>query len=125
MTSPRLKHAHNTMVQNVFKLIDADAWTLETTTAGQLGEKSIAEDTHAYAEQIARGKVEDPAPFYAHRYASDELPLETPKQARVALAEATGPATWSAASTWCWRSATRSAAAGLRRTLSPATLSST
>lgn len=95
MFRPALKNAHSTMLQNVFKLVDADAWTLETTTAGQPGENSIAEDTHMYAELIGKGKVSDPNLFYAHRFAPADMPTDTPDQVRAALLEATGPATWS------------------------------
>jgi hypothetical protein len=97
MYAPRLKQAHNTMLQNMFKRIDADAWTLETTTPGELGQDSIAEDTHAYAEQIAKGKIDDPSLFYTHRFATAELDAKssTPDDVRAALLEATGPATWS------------------------------
>ena len=95
MFRPALKNAHTTMLQNVYKLFDADPWTLETTTPGQPGQHSIAEDTHEYAELIAKGKVADPALFYAHRFAPDTMPLDTPERVRAALLEATGPATWS------------------------------
>lgn len=96
MALRRLKSAHTTMIQNVFKLREADAWTLESTTAGQLGEKSVAEDTHEYAEQVNLGKVEDPSLFYMHRYAPDVMPTETPDDVRAALIEASGPAaSWS------------------------------
>jgi phage terminase large subunit-like protein len=95
MYSVRLKKAHTTSQQNLFKRVDADAWSLETTTAGELGEGSIAQDTHEYAELIAAGKVSDPQLFYVHRFAPDEMPMETVDQVRAVLAEATGPATWS------------------------------
>jgi hypothetical protein len=95
MYAPRLKRAHTTMLQNVFKRVDADAWTLETTTAGELGEGSIAEDTHEYAEAVVAGRAADNQLLYVHRFAPDEMPTDTPKQVRAALAEATGPATWS------------------------------
>jgi hypothetical protein len=96
MFLPRLKKAHTTMVANVFKLVDADAWTLETTTAGEPGELSIAEETHEYAELIANGKVSDPSLFFAHRQARPDAPLETVDEVRAALVEASGPAvSWS------------------------------
>ena len=95
MYSVRLKKAHTTSQQNLFKRVDADAWSLETTTAGELGEGSIAQDTHEHAELIAAGKVSDPQLFYAHRFAPDDMPMDTVDQVRAVLAEATGPATWS------------------------------
>jgi hypothetical protein len=95
MYQPRLRKAHDTMLQNTFKRFDADAWTLETTTPGELAQESIARDTHELAEAIAAGRVEEPQLFYVHRYAPLDLPLNTPRQVRAALVEATGPATWS------------------------------
>jgi hypothetical protein len=95
MFSPRLRKAHTTALQNLFKRVDADAWTLETTTAGELGERSLAQDTREYAELIRAGKVTDSQLFYAARFAPDDMPLDTVDDVRAALAEATGPATWS------------------------------
>jgi hypothetical protein len=95
MSSARLKNAHTTMVQNIFKIVSADAWTLETTTPGDIGEQSIAEDAHEYAELIAKGKVSEPTLFYTHRSAPLDMPMETADEVRAALLEATGPATWS------------------------------
>lgn len=94
---PRLKNAHQVMLQNVFKRVGADAWTLETTTTYAPGEGSVAEDTHYYAEQIRDGKVDDPRLFYFHRSASMDAPLDTKDDVETALLEASGPAAeWSA-----------------------------
>jgi hypothetical protein len=96
MTSQRLISAHTTMMQNTFKRLDADAWTLETTTAGDANERSLARDTHEYAEQIAAGKVDDPALCYIHRFCPETHPMDTPADVRSALIEASGPAaSWS------------------------------
>jgi phage terminase large subunit-like protein len=89
---PRLKKAHNIMVQNVYKRVGADAWTLEVTTAFDPGQGSVAEEAHAYAQQIEAGKVDDPRLFYYHRQATETLPLDTPEQVMTALVEASGPA---------------------------------
>ena len=90
---PRLKNSHNIMIQNTYKRIGADAWTLEVTTAFDPGQNSIAEEAHAYAIQIAHGKVEDPRLFYFHRQADERRELDTPKAVMEALIEASGPAT--------------------------------
>lgn len=96
LTSPRQVKAHSTMLANVYKRLGADAWSLETTTQPTPGEGSVAEATHAYAVDVAAGKVADPRLFYFHRQASDEAPLDTPEQVREALLEASGPAaSWS------------------------------
>jgi phage terminase large subunit-like protein len=89
---PRLKNAHNIMIQNTYKRVGADAWTLEVTTAFDPGQGSVAEEAHAYAQQVAAGKVEDPRLFYFHRQAGDHTELDTPEQVRAALIEASGPA---------------------------------
>jgi hypothetical protein len=96
LSLPKQKKAHSTMLENVPKRVGADAWSLETTTAGEPGEGSVAEDTRFYAEQIAAGKVDDPRLFYFARWAPDTMPMDTPEQVREALLEASGPAAeWS------------------------------
>jgi phage terminase large subunit-like protein len=93
---PSLVKAHTTMLANIPKRKLADAWTLETTTAFVPGENSVAEDTWAYAEQVAKGETEDPRLFFFHRQASDKCDLETDEGVRAAVEEASGPATsWS------------------------------
>lgn len=92
---PRLKRAHNVMQQNLYKRVGADAWMLEFTTAYDPGQGSVAEDSRAYALDIAAGKVEDPRMFYFHRQADDDMPLETRDDVRAALEQATGAETWS------------------------------
>lgn len=95
MYNPRLRKAHTTMLQNTYKRLDADAWSLEITTPGDIGQESVARDTHEFAEAIAAGRVAQPDLFYVHRFAPTTMPLKTRKQVRTALVEATGPATWS------------------------------
>lgn len=93
---PRQRAAHTTMLENTFKRQDADAWSLETTTPGDLSQHSVARDSHELAMAIAEGRVEDPAMFYVHRSVPLDAPLNTRVQVRKGLVEATGPATWSA-----------------------------
>ena len=96
MTLPRLKKAFSTMKENTYKRIGADAWTHTTSTAGEVGEQSVQEDIHEYAEAIAAGKVDDPRMFFFSRYAPEDMPLETPAQVMEFLLEASGPnAAWS------------------------------
>lgn len=92
----RLKKAHNVMLQNVYKRVGADAWTLETTTTFDPGQGSVAEETFHYAQKIATGDVQDSRLFFFHRQARDDHPLETKEDVREALLEASGPAAaWS------------------------------
>lgn len=92
----RLKRAHNTMLQNVYKRVGADAWTLETTTTFDPGQGSIAEETYHYARKVSTGAVQDSRLFFFHRQAADDAPLTTKDEVRAALLEASGPAAeWS------------------------------
>lgn len=93
---PRLRDAHTTMLANIPKRQAADPWSLEATTAFSPGEGSIAEDTWAYAELVAKGKLKDPRLFFFHRQAGDRHDLDTDKGLRAAVREASGPtAKWS------------------------------
>lgn len=93
---PRQKAAVRTMLANLPKRKLADAWSLETTTAFEPGEQSVAEDTMAYARDVAEGKKEDARLFFFHRQASDTHDIETNKGLRAAIIEASGPAAeWS------------------------------
>jgi len=99
LTTPRLRNAHTTMQENLYKLVAADAWSLETTTAGDSNEHSVARGTHDHAESVAKGRVKDSALCYIHRFCPDDekrWPLETSEQVMAALVEASGPcAEWS------------------------------
>lgn len=96
MVLPRLKNAFTTMKENTYKRVGADAWTLTTSTAGEVGAQSVQEDIHSYAEAIGAGKVDDPRMFFFSRFAPDEMPLETPEDVMEFLLEASGPnAEWS------------------------------
>jgi hypothetical protein len=96
-TQVRLKNAHKTMLANTPKRREADAWSLETTTAPAAGEGSVAEDTMRYAQAIHDGRLAaDPKLFFFHRQASDGHDLKTPEGVRAAVLEASGPiAEWS------------------------------
>lgn len=95
-TLPRLKQAHRTMLANLPKRFKADAWSLEVTTAPAPGEGSVAEDTMAYARQVADGQLADSRLFFFHRQAGDNHDLNTAAGVRAAVVEASGPvAEWS------------------------------
>lgn len=95
-TLPRLRHAHRTMLANIPKRKISDAWSLEITTAPAPGEGSVAEDTMAYAKDIADGKVANPQLFFFHRQASERHNLTTREGVRAAVIEASGAAaSWS------------------------------
>lgn len=92
----RLKRSHQVMLQNAFKRVGADPWTLETTTTYDPGQGSIAEETMDYARRVARGDVQDTRLFFFHRQAADDKPMDTKDEVREAVLEASGPAaSWS------------------------------
>jgi phage terminase large subunit-like protein len=90
-TLPRLKKAHQTMLNNIPKLLAADPWTFEVTTAPEPGAGSVAEDLYEYAKAVDEGRVQDSRLFYFHRQAGDEHDLSTEEGFRAAVIEASGP----------------------------------
>jgi hypothetical protein len=94
MILPRLKDTRQTMRNNLPKRVIADPWELETTTTYAEGEGSCAQDTHEYAESIAKGKIKDSTLFFFHREAParDDEDLDDPVQIRAAIRTASGPA---------------------------------
>ena len=91
MTLPRLKAAHQTMMNNLPKRKLSDAWMLEITTAHEPGAGSVAEGTYEYAMAVAEGKHKDSRLLFFYRYASDAHDLTTEAGARAAVIEASGP----------------------------------
>ena len=91
-TLPRLKQAHQTMLNNLAKRKIANPWMLEITTAPEPGTGSVAEATMDYAKAVAEGRITDSSLFFFHRQASDEHDLTTKAGARAAVIEASGPA---------------------------------
>lgn len=87
---PRSKQAHQTMMANLPKRKQADAWSLEITTSYEPGELSVAEGTMEYARLVRAGKVPDSRLFFYHRQASDEHDLGTTQGLRNAVLEACG-----------------------------------
>lgn len=90
-TLESLLKAHRTMLANVPKRKQADAWSLETTTAYAPGERSVAEQTHEFARKVADGTVREPNLFFFFRWAGDQHDVKTKKGRRGAVREATGP----------------------------------
>lgn len=88
---PNLLKAHETMLGNLPKRPLEQPWSLETTTAGEPGQGSVAEKTHAEAEAIGRREIADPTLFYFHREASPGHDMATMEGRIAAIAEATGP----------------------------------
>ncbi len=89
-TSRRLLQAHQTMMANLPKRKEADAWALEVTTAPEPGQGSVAEGAMEYARAIKEGRVKDARFFYYHRQADESHLLDTPEDIRAAVLEASG-----------------------------------
>lgn len=88
---PRQLKAHETMLGNMSKRALEDPWSLYVGTAGEPGERSIAEDLHDEALSIERGEEHDPRFFYFYRWAKGSHDLKTPEGRIEAVKEATGP----------------------------------
>jgi hypothetical protein len=88
---PNHKAAIVTMEANLGKRAAQDPWSLSTTTAGEPGQNSQAEDDHFEAEAIGRGELARPRLFYFHRQASDGWDLEKFEDRCKAIVEASGP----------------------------------
>lgn len=88
---PNHKAAVVTMEANLGKRIAQDPWSLSTTTAGEPGQNSKAEDDHFEAEAISRGEIKRPRMFYFHRQASDGWDLTKFEDRMEAIREASGP----------------------------------
>lgn len=91
-TLPRLKLAHQTMLNNLAKRPLAQPWVLEITTAPEPGTGSVAEATMDYGKAVDEGKIADSSLFFFHRQAGDEHDLTTEAGARAAVIEASGAA---------------------------------
>lgn len=94
---PNYLKAHQTMLGNLTKRPLDDPWHMETTTAGELGQGSIGEQTHLEALAIADGSYKDPDLLYHHREADpsikvvDERGRVAPLEVRIrAVADARG-----------------------------------
>lgn len=94
---PNHKAAIETMIANLPKRPLEDPWMLSTTTAGQPGQGSVAEDEFFEADSINRGLVQRPSFFFFHRQASDGYDMARFEDRVEAVREASGPdvAEWS------------------------------
>lgn len=89
---PRVRQAHETMLQNMNKRPLEEPWTLYTSTAGQPGQNSIQEDVRREAEKVDEGKKSAPRFFFFSRWAGPEHDdLSTMEKRIAAVTDATGP----------------------------------
>ena len=89
-TLEKLKQAYQTMLANMPKRRESDAWSVEVTTTFEPGAGSVAESTMEYARAVEDGRATDSRLFFFHRQASDDHDLDTEEGARAAVIEASG-----------------------------------
>ena len=85
---------HETVLDNIPKRLDADAWTHETSTMYGVGEGSVLERAHLLAEAVARGDLdpEQTQLLFDHRQASEEWDISKRSELLEAIKEASGDA---------------------------------
>lgn len=88
---PSERDAVTTMEANLGKRVAQDPWSMSTTTAGQPGQRSVAETDHFEAEAMARGEIKRPRMWYFHRQASDDWDMDKFEDRVEAIREASGP----------------------------------
>lgn len=88
--SKELRKLNRVLERNLAKMLLADPWSLETTTAYAPGEGSVAEASHEYARKVAAGEITDPTLLFDHLEASHEHDVETDEGLRAAILEASG-----------------------------------
>jgi len=88
---PELRRMYDTVRRNLTKRKESSPWSFESSTMYQPGQDSIAERSHAMAEQIMQKKVRlTPRYFFDHREAPADIDLTNEDELRAGLAEAYG-----------------------------------
>lgn len=82
---PETRAMHKMVLRNLVKRKIADPWGLETSTMYAVGENSVAEATHQYAEDVKAGKVRDGGLLVDHRQAPHVEDLNDDAQLMPAL----------------------------------------
>lgn len=85
------RDAIETMINNLPKRPLEDPWQFSTTTAGEPGQNSYAEDEYHEGMDNWHGKQESRGFYFFHRQASDGCKFDTMEQRMEAIWEATGP----------------------------------
>jgi phage terminase large subunit-like protein len=88
---PNHKAAVETMLNNLPKRPLESPWQMSTTTAGEPGQDSVAEDEFKEGMANHRGTKKSQRFFFMHRQASDGHKFDTIEQRIAAIREATGP----------------------------------
>ena len=90
-TTPALRRMYRTVRRNLAKRKDAEPWSHETSTFYAIGEESVAEETHRFAQLILEGKTKQARLFFDHRQGPASVDLTDEKAIRAGLREAYGP----------------------------------
>jgi phage terminase large subunit-like protein len=90
-TLPELRRMYETIRRNLAKRRQAEPWSLETTAMYAVGEESVAEHSHRYAQAVAEGRVTDPGLLFDHRQAA-EVDLHDVDELRAGLSYVYGEA---------------------------------
>jgi phage terminase large subunit-like protein len=91
-TTPELKRMFETVRRNLRKRKAADPWSVETSTMFAQGEGSVAEASHAYAQQIREGKVKETSFLLDHKEAPADTDLADHDSLLAGLKYVYGPA---------------------------------
>lgn len=89
-----LHRMHATVRRNLRKRKAAQPWSMETSTMYAMGEESVAEKTHQYAEQIAAGKAKNSRLLFDHREAPPIKNWDDDVEVSAALRHVYGSAAW-------------------------------
>lgn len=89
---PETRAMHKMVLRNLTKRKLADPWGLETSTMYAVGEGSVAEATHQYAEDVKAGKLRDGGLLVDHRQAPHVEDLHDDDALLAALAYVYGDA---------------------------------
>ena len=88
---PNHKAAIETMLNNLPKRPLEDPWQFSTTTAGEPGQDSYAEDEYREGMENWEGRKSSKGFFFMHRQANDGAKFDTMENRIKAIREATGP----------------------------------
>lgn len=88
---PNHKAAIETMLNNLPKRPLEDPWQFSTTTAGEPGQDSYAEDEYREGMENWEGRKASKGFFFMHRQANDGAKFDTMENRIKAIREATGP----------------------------------
>lgn len=89
---PELHRLHETIRRNLAKRRSAEPWSLEVSTMFGIGEDSVAEGSHKYAEAAREGRISDPGFLFDHREGPAEFDFHDDDELRAALSYVYGEA---------------------------------